>query len=274
MFFVFPIGVWAKSAVFEFTPTAPIQGEPVKVEIKGIENTSHIKSFTFDGKKFPVFYFDSKVYTVIPIDLNKKPGEYIVKVTLIDGSNLSDTLIVSERKKYKAPLGIPDSLGGNTPQAATKLVSNLTKDNTLLSSLWTNPKKLWTEGFKLPLSESLVTDPYGYSRETGAYNIAHKGTDFKAQDGTKVFSMNRGVVRLKKNLTTYGNTIVVDHGLGVQTFYMHLSKTFVSEGQLVSRGQLLGLSGHTGYAEGSHLHLSVRIDNVSIDPMKFLELFK
>ncbi|MFA6095419.1 MAG: M23 family metallopeptidase, partial [Candidatus Paceibacterota bacterium] len=69
-------------------------------------------------------------------------------------------------------------------------------------------------------------------------------------------------------------TIVVDHGLGLMTFYMHLSKIFVNEGELVLPGQVIGLSGDTGYAERPHLHLTVRIGGVSIDPVRFMGLFK
>jgi murein DD-endopeptidase MepM/ murein hydrolase activator NlpD len=86
--------------------------------------------------------------------------------------------------------------------------------------------------------------------------------------------MNRGVVRLSKKLNTYGNTVVVDHGLGLMTMYMHLSKREVVEGQLVLRGQEIGKSGQTGYAEMPHLHVSIRIAGISIDPMKFMDFFK
>ena len=55
---------------------------------------------------------------------------------------------------------------------------------------------------------------------------------------------------------------------------MHLSKIKVNVGELVEQGQIIGLSGSTGYATGPHLHLTIRINNISIDPMKFLELFK
>ena len=85
--------------------------------------------------------------------------------------------------------------------------------------------------------------------------------------------MNRGVVRLSKKFTVYGNTVIIDHGNGVMTLYMHLSKRLVKEGSLVEQGQTIGKSGMTGYAEHPHLHISVRINNTSIDPLEFLKLF-
>jgi murein DD-endopeptidase MepM/ murein hydrolase activator NlpD len=82
------------------------------------------------------------------------------------------------------------------------------------------------------------------------------------------------VVRVARTFQIYGKTVVVDHGFGVMTFYMHLSKIKVNVGELVLPGQLIGFSGETGYAESPHLHITVRINNVSIDPIKFLDLFK
>ena len=86
--------------------------------------------------------------------------------------------------------------------------------------------------------------------------------------------MNAGVVRIAQKFPTYGNTVVIDHGLGVMTFYMHLSKIKVVKGQAVALGKEIGLSGHTGYAEQPHLHLTIRINGISIDPMKFMTFFQ
>ena len=86
--------------------------------------------------------------------------------------------------------------------------------------------------------------------------------------------MNRGIVRLAKHFRDYGNTVIIDHGLGLMTFYMHLSKIQVNVGELVRQGHMIGLSGQTGYAAQPHLHLTVRINDVSIDPIKFMALFK
>ena len=90
--------------------------------------------------------------------------------------------------------------------------------------------------------------------------------------GTSVTAINRGVVRVARQFPTYGKTVVVDHGLGLMSFYMHLSKTSVNVGELVKPGQRVGLSGQTGYATSPHLHFTLRIRNISVDPMKFFGL--
>lgn len=109
--------------------------------------------------------------------------------------------------------------------------------------------------------------------DTGKYVLPHLGDDLKAGIGTKVFAMNKGVVRLSRTYRAYGKAVLIDHGLGLQTIYLHLSKIYVKEGATVARGQVIGLSGNTGYVTGPHLHLSVRLNGVSIDPVKFMNLF-
>ncbi len=124
------------------------------------------------------------------------------------------------------------------------------------------------------MKDPFVTDSFGYSRLTGAYTLTHKGTDFRAPTGTKVFAINDGEVKIARLGRNYGNTIVIDHGNGVQSFSMHLSDMKMEAGDKVKRGELIGLSGMTGYADAAHLHFTLRINDVSIDPEVFFGFFK
>ncbi|MEY4731317.1 MAG: hypothetical protein RL681_263 [Candidatus Parcubacteria bacterium] len=253
------------------TPESPLQGEPVMI---AIATPGPLAEAIFDGMPLRTVPYEGERRIFIGIDINKKPGAYPLRLVFPNGETVERTIIVRARERYEAPLGIPEKLGGNTTEAAQQIVSSLASENAVLAGLWTNPRALWSESFQPPLrTELVVTDPYGYDRDTVGTVITHKGTDFRAEEGTRVRAMNRGVVRLARTFSTYGKTIVVDHGLGLQTFYMHLSQIRVHVGQLVVPGQVLGLSGQTGYAESPHLHISVRMNGTSIDPAKFLELF-
>lgn len=265
--------VFAQTASLSFFPPQVMQGEPIMIQVNG-KTASEIKKITFDGKKLGIFTYQGKPTALYGVDLNKKTGEYEVTVLLSGGSTIRNTITVGERKKIEAPLGIPEKLGGNTIASQTKLVSTLAEDNKSLASAHTGSKAFWKAVFAPPVKEVFITDEYGYSRKTGAYTITHKGTDYRAKEGTEILAMNRGVVRIAKTYRNYGKTIVVDHGLGVMTFYMHLSKIYVNVGELVLPRQVIGKSGQTGYAGGPHLHLTVRINGTSIDPVKFLELFR
>jgi len=263
---------YANAAVssIAISPEIVFQGDPILITITDKQLP---KAITFGGEPISAFFHSGNPAALIGIDLKKPAGNYNLRITLQNGEKIVKTVHISKREKYEAPLGIPAKLGGNTTASAVNLVNTLAQENQILNKLKTGTKAFWTEKFRAPVANPIITDPYGYTRNTVGYSIAHKGTDFRAPEGTEVLAMNRGVVRVARTFRNYGKTIVVDHGLGLQTLYMHLSKIYVNEGELVLPGQLIGRSGQTGYAEKPHLHLSVKIKGVSIDPVKFLALF-
>ncbi len=254
-------------------PEAPIQGEAVRIILENVSNISLIKKIIFDDQPLRTFLYGGKPTAFIGFDLNHAPGVYVLSVEFTDGSALKKELTFGVREKHEEPLGIPEKLGGNTPESEQALVTTLASENAELANIQVEPNTLFTEPFVWPLETINVTDAYGYVRKTGEYSIAHKGTDFRAVIGTEVFSANSGIVRISKEFRNYGNTIVIDHGAGLMTFYMHLSKRLVGIGDTVERGGAIGLSGDTGYAEQPHLHFTVRVGNVSIDPIAFYKLF-
>jgi murein DD-endopeptidase MepM/ murein hydrolase activator NlpD len=267
-----PGGAFAASIVF--APERPIQGEPLMIKIEGLSSTTTVTEIAFDSKKLGIASYNKAPVAFYGIDLGKKPGTYKARARLSDGSALEADIAIGVRRKIEAPLGIPEKLGGNTATSAAKLVDTLALENASLLNLRTGTHAFWTKPFQYPVKDPVVTDEYGYSRQTVGRSITHKGTDFRAKEGTPILAMNRGVVRVAREGRNYGKTIVVDHGLGLQTFYMHLSRIDVNVGELVLPGQTIGLSGSTGYAESPHLHLTVRLNDVSIDPMVFLGFFK
>ena len=251
-------------------PENPIQGEPVLVSVKNLSGTNTVRSIVFNGKSLGIF--DNSA--LIGIDLRQTTGSYPVVATLSDGRTVKRNLPVGTRTIVKAPVGIPEKLGGNTPEAERELLDSLVKEGVIINSVKSGPSKLWSGKFVWPLHEQIiVTDPYGYSRITGASTIAHKGTDFRAATGTPVYAMNSGKVAFVDYFRNYGNTVIVDHGLSLLTIYMHLSSEIdVKVGDIVEKRQLVGKSGDTGYVLGPHLHVTVRINGISIDPMKFMAL--
>ncbi len=257
-------------ATLNIVPEKPLQGEPLMISV---DTVSDVQSISFDNRSLGIFLNNGKQSALYGIDLYKAPGSYKVKAKLADGSVIERDVVVEKRKKINEVLGIPEKLGGNTAAGALALVNTLASENASLLNLRTGRHAFWTKPFQFPVKTVTVTDPYGYVRSTGSYEISHKGTDFRAPEGTPVLAMNRGVVRIAREGRNYGKTIVIDHGFGVQTLYMHLSKINVKVGELVLPGQVIGLAGSTGYAESAHLHLSVRIRDVSVDPMKFMEIF-
>lgn len=264
----------AQNISLSYLPNPVIQGEALMLIVDGANNISLIKNMTFDKKKTKFFIYDDKITSIIGIDLLKKAGSYEFAVELSDGSIISSMVEIGAREKYEVPLGIPEKLGGDTKASQNTLVSTLAKEKIATSGLRTNKKTLWTKKFIPPLKEIYITDPYGFSRKTGEYSIPHKGVDYRAKDGTEVLATNRGVVRMTKTFRNYGKTVIIDHGQGLMSYYLHLSKIKVKVGDVVEQGRVIALSGHSGYTLGAHLHFAIRINDIGIDPVRFLEMWK
>jgi murein DD-endopeptidase MepM/ murein hydrolase activator NlpD len=134
------------------------------------------------------------------------------------------------------------------------------------------PEPLWSGNFRAPVTAA-PGEGFGTRRVfNGTLASVHKGMDFRSPTGTPVRAGNSGVVVLARPLYYEGNCVVIDHGLGLFTISMHLSRIDVHEGQRVSLGERIGLSGATGRVTGPHLHWAVRWQDAYLDPAKLLRL--
>jgi murein DD-endopeptidase MepM/ murein hydrolase activator NlpD len=133
------------------------------------------------------------------------------------------------------------------------------------------PEFLFSESFISPLN-SLVTSVYGNKR---VYNKQkkgqHLGIDYRAAIGDKVPAANAGKIVFSGDLFYTGWTVIIDHGVDIFTVYGHLSKTLVNEGDIVKRGDLIGLSGNTGRTSGPHLHWGTKVQGQYIDGFVLVE---
>jgi murein DD-endopeptidase MepM/ murein hydrolase activator NlpD len=262
----------AQSVSISFYPEVVSQGEPLMIQINA--SSTKIKKLTFGGVPVRIFNYKNKATGLVGIDLNKTPGEYYVIAETYNGVFAVDKVIIKHRKRKELPYNIPEKLGGNTFESQRNLVRTLAEENNDFKGLKTGNKTWWISGFIPPLVNPVVGDEFGYYRRIGSLVMPHKGVDYDAPIGTKVISTNDGIVRAVSDSRNYGKYVVIDHGLGVFSFYLHLSETIAKKGTFVYKGDIIGLSGETGYADEPHLHFSIRIYGVTVDPIKFLELFK
>lgn len=123
-----------------------------------------------------------------------------------------------------------------------------------------------------PVDSANLTSGFGVRSDPFRARAAmHPGIDLAAPIGTPVYATADGVVdRSEWNDGGYGNLIEIDHGQGIQTRYGHLSQRIAQAGQMVRRGDLIGLMGTTGRSTGSHLHYEVRVAGQAIDPISFV----
>jgi murein DD-endopeptidase MepM/ murein hydrolase activator NlpD len=137
----------------------------------------------------------------------------------------------------------------------------------------TADKPLWEGPFVQPrntkvFSNFAETRTYVYQGKTVDTQV-HVGFDLASTKLSPVPAANAGQVAFAGPLTIYGNTVILDHGLGLQTLYAHLSSIAVKTGDAVTKGQELGRSGTTGLAVGDHLHFEVLVAGISVTPMEW-----
>ena len=111
----------------------------------------------------------------------------------------------------------------------------------------------------------MLSSPFG--PRWGAY---HLGTDFAASTGTPILAAAAGTVTAAGSHATMGNYVIINHGYGIRTTYMHASELYVDAGEAVYAGQAIAAVGSTGNSTGPHLHFQIEIDGQAVDPMAFL----
>lgn len=151
---------------------------------------------------------------------------------------------------------------------------NVAAENAKLAPVFSRitPQPLWSGPFVIPV-QGRITSTFGVRR---AYNDgpptgSHEGIDYGVPPGTPVPATNSGVVALAEPLVVRGNAVIIDHGLGLYSAYYHLSEIRVTPGQPVDKGTIIGLSGNTGFSSGPHLHWELRVHNVNVNPMQWVE---
>jgi murein DD-endopeptidase MepM/ murein hydrolase activator NlpD len=214
--------------------------------------------------------------------LETKPGEYPIQLhgeTFAGrsaGQSAGPTIsfekkIRVERQRYpRVQLKVPGRYTAPSPEDQRQIEQDKQTKADAFKIL--SPGREWKGSFAAPVNAE-ISDVFGVERVfNGSVQSTHQGLDFRVPGGTSVAAVNRGRVILARPLFFEGNCVVIDHGQGLLTLYLHLSKFSVKEGDDVNKGQPIGLSGGTGRATGPHLHLAVRWQGVYLNPQVLLKL--
>jgi murein DD-endopeptidase MepM/ murein hydrolase activator NlpD len=140
-----------------------------------------------------------------------------------------------------------------------------------LFSQFTEPQQ-WQGLFQAPITTTIVSAGYGDGRSynNGPIAIYHTGVDYAAATGTSILAPANGTVIFSDVLELRGLVTIIDHGLGVMTAYFHQIESLVQVGDVVTTGQVIGKVGSTGLSSGPHLHWDVRIMNVPVNGLQWL----
>jgi murein DD-endopeptidase MepM/ murein hydrolase activator NlpD len=212
---------------------------------------------------------------LVGIDLETKPGRYSLKgtITFSDGRTLKleQGLQVLPKAFPVQRIQVEEKYVTLDPKAEKRSEEESKK----LQAIWrsSTPQKLW-QGRFIPPVVSQLTSGFGRRRIVNSQpRSPHAGVDLKATTGTPIKAANGGKVVLAEDLYFSGNTVVLDHGLGLYTYYGHCSTMAVKPGDSVVRGQVIGEVGATGRVTGPHLHWACRLGEARVNPLELTKVW-
>lgn len=251
----------------QVNPTNPRLGDTVSVFIN-LDNPDNTNkpNISVGKKTYPAFQVAPNKYRVfIPTTPLEKPGTRKIRVSS-DGQVKELSVPVVSRKFPVQRITLPP---GKSASGATEYELRRAAE---LKALQT-PQKYWNGAFLRPNQGRLSTG-YGVRRYYNgkfAKNYYHRGIDYAGAAGSRVVAPAAGKVALvgtvSQGFRVHGNVVGIDHGQGVVSIFMHLSRINVKEGDFVKAGQLIGAVGSTGASTGPHLHWGLYVNGQSVDPI-------
>lgn len=259
-------------------PTRLVNGGPVLFRVKPSVRLAslsgkwlgHEIAFSFDGA--------SKTWFALAgVSFETLPAKYALELSgkrITGGAPLEFTqkfaVGAANYPKIRVQLTVEGKFTEPSPEQLKQIDADQKVKEDYLSRV--TAAREWDGNFDAP-AQAEISDVYGSQRIfNGKAQRPHYGLDYLVPSGTPVAAMNKGTVLLARPLYFEGNFVVIDHGQGLLTLYLHLSEIKVREGDNVTRGQVIGLSGGTGRATGPHLHVAVRWQGTYLDPARLMQL--
>ena len=205
-------------------------------------------------------------YFVFGIDRDRK---YDVTITIIKKDIAKKIIKTVQKRKYN--IQRIDGLDEKKVTPPEEVYERIKKENNLIAKARSINSDLnfFKNNFILPVDDAIITGVYGSQRIlNGKPRWPHYGVDFAQKEGTPIKAMLDGTVTLVESDLYYtGGTLIFDHGHGISTLYMHLKDIYVSKGQKVKQGEIIGTLGQSGRATGPHLDIRLNWFGTRLDPM-------
>ena len=248
-------------------------GEVVRFSLSLPEPANQVSLKAWD-KTFPCFRVSRQQWEgLLGIDLDIAAGDYPVDVD-VDGVLHPRQLTLKVVSKTFPTRHLTVDPKFVSPPAEE--LERIRRESRQVASIFRSvtPKRLWDRAFVLPVPGAATSGFGKRSVLNGQPRSPHSGTDFSAGEGTPVQSPNSGRVVLAASLYYAGNTVILDHGLGLYSYFAHLSRIDVQKGEEVATGQVVGLVGATGRVTGPHLHWTVRLTQTRVDPLSLVAVLE
>ena len=240
------------------------QGEILVIKT---DASSPFTKITFADKTYDFRMTNETKISLIPISYWTNPGQYTLTFISTD-RNFNKSITVSSGNFVSSYLEVDQDQEEKLEPKNEETIQRKKKDQQLINEARSSSssQKLWNGDFIWPVKGQISTE-FGATRYVnGKLQYRHSGIDIASPTGTPVQAINSGIVTLAHNLLMTGNTIIIDHGWNLYSAYSHLSKINVAVGEKVKREQKIGEIGSTGFSTGPHLHWTIKINSVYVNP--------
>ena len=212
---------------------------------------------------------------LLGVDLEKPAGKYpfTAEMELAGGGRASCTANVAVEEGHFATenLTVKKQFVEPNPEQEARAKAEQQRLREIYDTV--TPGRLWDGPFRMPLVGDFKGSNFGKRRVLNGHpGSPHGGTDFPAPTGTPVHAAQRGRVVLAEELFFSGNTVVIDHGLGIYTFYCHFSEIDAKAGDMVDAGTIIGKVGATGRVTGPHLHWALEVEKARVSALDIVKL--
>ena len=250
------------------------QGQPLQMTYPTEPGLTGV-TVRWSGHDVPFIKSGEHWLAIVGVDLDSRPGDHAVDVTFKYGDGrtrvVHEPVAVNAGQYPTTELQVEERYVELSPEDQARADREAAETSAIYDTF--TPERYWTEPFAIPVRGAKDGRNFGHRRVfNGQPRAPHSGADLRAATGTPIYATNRGRVVLAKDLFFSGNAVFIDHGYGLYTTYLHLSKIDVAVGDIVERGQQLGLAGATGRVTGPHLHWGVRLLDARVDPFSLVRL--
>jgi hypothetical protein len=256
---------------------APRQGSVVVVEVRSDVPLDAVEGFAVGEELFFWHDAEARVFqALLGVGLYEHPGASTVRVRAAPQSGGAPIECRMELRVADGEFPVQRlKVAPKYVELSAADLARSRRESRELNDIFTSTtsERLWRDGFRPPVPGYEASGSFGKRRVFNDQpRSPHSGEDFSAPAGTPVEATARARVALAKDLFFLGNTVVLDHGFGLYSFYGHLSSLNVSAGTLVEAGATIGRVGATGRVTGPHLHWGARVGNKRVNPMALLDL--
>lgn len=262
---VIACALWAGAAVSQECSVTPKQvklGGTLRITCRA----DYTKARLNDRETRLFAQHDGSTFGLLPISVQDKPGVFDLDLSNKDGlkQSIRVTILKTVFPSQNVNLAPEIEALHSTPEELALLKSF--KESISDARSWLDPLA--------PPVPGCMTSPYGVKRlhngkPTGDY---HGGVDQRTPAGEPIRAVAAGTIAFAQPFNVLGNAVGIDHGQGLESMYLHMSKLAVTSGATVQRGDILGYAGSTGRSTGPHLHWVLSVNGINVNPAQWMKL--